>query len=202
MQRIRRYLRSTGRYGPSPFLVGHYGGLGEIAQGFCRTAAVSGATYILGHNVSSVQTSGDGAADRKYKIELEGLEETLTCDLIITSPGYPSPEEPSTVAGTSGHPTSSPGYPVARAAAILDRPLTFSSPEAPQEGATDLAVPDEAEAELTEDQSPQRQELDTALLVFPPSSVPGGSAQAAANALFTGEGSMSSPRGRCTSSIP
>lgn len=36
LQRIQRYLRSSGRYGDSPFIIGHYGGLGEIAQGFCR----------------------------------------------------------------------------------------------------------------------------------------------------------------------
>jgi RAB protein geranylgeranyltransferase component A len=36
LRRARRYLRSMGRYGPSPFLVGLYGGAGEVAQGFCR----------------------------------------------------------------------------------------------------------------------------------------------------------------------
>ena len=36
LARTRRYLRSIGRYGPSAFLVGQYGGAGEIAQGFCR----------------------------------------------------------------------------------------------------------------------------------------------------------------------
>lgn len=34
--RARRYLRSMGRYGPSAFLVGQYGGAGEVAQGYCR----------------------------------------------------------------------------------------------------------------------------------------------------------------------
>lgn len=34
--RARRYLRSIGRYGPSAFLVGQYGGAGEVAQGYCR----------------------------------------------------------------------------------------------------------------------------------------------------------------------
>ncbi|KAF8760007.1 GDP dissociation inhibitor [Rhizoctonia solani] len=42
--RTRTYLRSVGRYGPSPFLIGHYGGAGELAQGFCRTCAVQGGT--------------------------------------------------------------------------------------------------------------------------------------------------------------
>lgn len=36
LQRTRRYLRSVGRYGPGAFLVGQYGGAGEVAQGFCR----------------------------------------------------------------------------------------------------------------------------------------------------------------------
>lgn len=36
LKRARRYLRSMGRYGPSAFLVGQYGGAGEVAQGFCR----------------------------------------------------------------------------------------------------------------------------------------------------------------------
>ena len=34
--RARRYLESVGRYGPGAFLVGQYGGAGEVAQGFCR----------------------------------------------------------------------------------------------------------------------------------------------------------------------
>lgn len=34
--RARRYIRSIGRYGPRAFLVGQYGGAGEVAQGFCR----------------------------------------------------------------------------------------------------------------------------------------------------------------------
>lgn len=36
LARTRRYLRSVGRYGSGAFLVGQYGGAGEVAQGFCR----------------------------------------------------------------------------------------------------------------------------------------------------------------------
>ncbi|WVQ74521.1 hypothetical protein IAR50_004122 [Cryptococcus sp. DSM 104548] len=53
--RTRRYLRSIGRYGPSSFLVGQYGGAGEVAQGFCRGCAVFGGTYVLGP--ASIPTS-------------------------------------------------------------------------------------------------------------------------------------------------
>ncbi|KAH7344118.1 GDP dissociation inhibitor-domain-containing protein [Rhizoctonia solani] len=63
--RTRTYLRSVGRYGPSPFLIGHYGGAGELAQGFCRTCAVGGGTYVLGRKVVSItkheeQGQGEG----------------------------------------------------------------------------------------------------------------------------------------------
>ncbi|OWZ50998.1 rab escort protein [Cryptococcus neoformans Tu259-1] len=48
LMKTRRYLKSLGRYGPSAFLVGQYGGAGEVAQGFCRGCAVYGGTYVLG----------------------------------------------------------------------------------------------------------------------------------------------------------
>ncbi|KAI5474772.1 Rab escort protein [Pseudohyphozyma bogoriensis] len=37
-----------GRYGPSPFLVGHYGGAGDLVGGFSRICAVWGGGQILG----------------------------------------------------------------------------------------------------------------------------------------------------------
>lgn len=36
LEKTQRYLKSLGRYGNAPFLVGLYGGGSEIAQGFCR----------------------------------------------------------------------------------------------------------------------------------------------------------------------
>ncbi|PVF99147.1 FAD/NAD(P)-binding domain-containing protein [Serendipita vermifera] len=48
LSRLQKYIVSTGRHGNSPFLIGHFGGAGELAQGFCRTCAVSGGVYILG----------------------------------------------------------------------------------------------------------------------------------------------------------
>lgn len=45
--RIRRFLMSFNIYGNFPVLVLKYGGPGEISQGFCRSAAVGGATYKL-----------------------------------------------------------------------------------------------------------------------------------------------------------
>ncbi|VEU19381.1 DEKNAAC100882 [Brettanomyces naardenensis] len=47
LSRVRRYLVSFNIYGNFPTLYSKYGGPGEISQGFCRSAAVAGATYKL-----------------------------------------------------------------------------------------------------------------------------------------------------------
>lgn len=52
-QRIRRFLISFDVYGPFPVLYSKYGGAGEISQGFCRSAAVAGATYKLNEKLVS-----------------------------------------------------------------------------------------------------------------------------------------------------
>ncbi|BGP29112.1 hypothetical protein JCM10296v2_000850 [Rhodotorula toruloides] len=36
LHRIRSIIHAVGRYGPSPFLVGHYGGAGDLVGGFSR----------------------------------------------------------------------------------------------------------------------------------------------------------------------
>jgi Rab proteins geranylgeranyltransferase component A len=47
LSRIKRYLVSLDVYGNFPALFSMYGSAGELAQGFCRSAAVAGATYKL-----------------------------------------------------------------------------------------------------------------------------------------------------------
>ncbi|ODV83790.1 hypothetical protein CANARDRAFT_29767 [[Candida] arabinofermentans NRRL YB-2248] len=53
MSRIRRYLISFNVYGNFPALYSKFGGPGEISQGFCRSAAVAGATYKLDTTLQS-----------------------------------------------------------------------------------------------------------------------------------------------------
>ncbi|CCU97829.1 unnamed protein product [Malassezia sympodialis ATCC 42132] len=73
MERTRRTLRGYGRYGPSPFLVGQYGGAGELAQGFCRASAVHGGVFILGHAVTALRR--DGSA---WSVRLDGIDVPFT----------------------------------------------------------------------------------------------------------------------------
>ncbi|RPD62128.1 FAD/NAD(P)-binding domain-containing protein [Lentinus tigrinus ALCF2SS1-7] len=201
MQRIRQYLRSAGRYGASPFLVGHYGGLGETAQGFCRTSAVKGGTYILGRRVVSVESSPDDSTkDEKststshsYSVKLIDFDERLTAKVLVSSPDY----VPTSLGGNTSTSKQS-AYAVARCVAIIDKPLVFTPSEVPEDTpSTDTDGPtDGPEDEPSEKPEPPSYDVDTALLVFPPGCLQNGSTTTAVHALVTGEGSMSAPRGR------
>ena len=171
LKRVRHYFLSSGRYGPSPFLIGHYGGLGELVQGFCRVSAVNGSTYILSHTTSS--TLAKPLASRRYSFSLNGLEESIDCDLLISSIESPDPRNADAVTA------------VARCIAIVDNPLIFVTPE--------------VETPLEGSPQPVATAVDTALVIFPPSTLPGGSETAAAHVFVTGEGSMSAPKGNCMS---
>ncbi|GAV47728.1 hypothetical protein ZYGR_0I00240 [Zygosaccharomyces rouxii] len=67
LQRIRRCLSSFDVYGPFSVLYSKYGGPGELSQGFCRSAAVGGATYKLNETLTSYDPNtkmalfGDGS---------------------------------------------------------------------------------------------------------------------------------------------
>ncbi|KAJ7031084.1 FAD/NAD-P-binding domain-containing protein [Mycena alexandri] len=185
LHRLRRYLRSAGRYGASPFLVGHYGSSGEIAQGFCRTAAVSGAVYILGRNLSEMTIS---SSDHQHVVQLDDFDGRLTASLVIHgssyAPLYASPVPPPQVL-SAPFSALSPNYPVARCVAIIDRPLSLGVP------ATQSVEGEEAA------DAPPPPVPDTAVIVFPPGSLSnGGSSTAPATVLIVGEGTMSCPKGK------
>ncbi|KAL1702914.1 GDP dissociation inhibitor-domain-containing protein [Schizophyllum commune] len=101
LARLRTHLRSAGRYGPSPFLLPHYGGPGELAQAFCRAAAVGGAVYILGRDYQ-IESTAD-----KHTLTIDEVPDVLTADLLIHHV-----EDPSLI-------------PIARAIAIIARPISF-----------------------------------------------------------------------------
>ncbi|KAF9456093.1 GDP dissociation inhibitor-domain-containing protein [Collybia nuda] len=200
LDRIRRYLRSAGRYGPSPFLVGHYGGTGDIAQGFCRAAAVSGAVYILGRNLTSIRYNNPQDLisvqhqPGRYSITLQDFPDTLTCNVIISSftdiplelRGDINYLAPST--SENLHSSST----VVRCIAIIDRPIYFPPTEVIR-GSINESEPFD---ETTRAPPPAPQIIDAGVLVFPPSTIRGGSTTMAATLLITGEGTMSTPKGK------
>lgn len=191
LKRIRRYLRSTGRYGPSPFLIGHYGGAGELAQGFCRTSAVGGATYVLGRQIKHItRTAKSESGAREYTLELDDFGEQLHADVLVSSPDYIPPELLTPISASSSKLVH-----IAHCVAIIDRPISFNSSTSTPDASEDSQGAFEDKAGPSE--PAQNSQVDTALLVFSPGSVPSGSKTAAVNALITGEGSLCAPRGNC-----
>lgn len=179
--------------------MGHYGGIGEIAQGFCRTAAVAGATYILGRQIVSVERSeSPSTKQKKYRLQLEDLPETVNCDVLVSSHDHAGalPSHATSIA-TVPPSTSRIECAWARCVAVLGRPLSFSMlhapSEAPEEVPQDETKGEDAESFL----SSSKKEVDTAVLVFPPSVVPTGSQSAAVHVLVTGEASVACPREKC-----
>ncbi|KAI0056682.1 FAD/NAD-P-binding domain-containing protein [Artomyces pyxidatus] len=205
LQRLRSYLRSSGRYGSSPFLVGHYGGLGEIAQGFCRVSAVNSGVYILDRPIRSIISSsnsventatptGDFSPSRrdKYVVELEDFPEPMTADLIISSASL-LPEGLRETAHFLPQQTSSTVLSRARCIAIIDRPISFpTSLRADEDPSPEPASVADTNPVPSVDNSP----VDTSVVVFPPSSLEGGSSTSAVHAFITGQGSMSAPQGK------
>ncbi|QPG76983.1 hypothetical protein FOA43_004377 [Brettanomyces nanus] len=79
LSRIRRYLVSFNIYGNFPTLYSKYGGPGEISQGFCRSAAVAGATYKLESTLQSFD------ADTKTATFTDGSKVKVT-EKVVFSP--------------------------------------------------------------------------------------------------------------------
>ncbi|ODV98535.1 hypothetical protein PACTADRAFT_64622 [Pachysolen tannophilus NRRL Y-2460] len=79
LSRVKRYLSSFEVYGSFPVMFSKYGGPGEISQGFCRSAAVAGATYKLDTGLVSYDPNS------KIAIFTDGSKVHVT-EKIICSP--------------------------------------------------------------------------------------------------------------------
>ncbi|KXN86331.1 Rab proteins geranylgeranyltransferase component A [Leucoagaricus sp. SymC.cos] len=197
LPRIKRYLCSVGRYGSSPFLVGHYGGVGEISQGFCRTAAVNGAVYILGRHITSISTNTDRVQSEnptpqtdvatrplRYSVVLEDIPEPLHANVILGPVAYVPPQIDShslRAVKPSSFQTAYSMKSVLRCVAIVEHPIELRTPS---------HNPKRKEVNITD------KNLDTAVMVFPPGSLDNGSSDSSVVVLMTGEGTLSAPKGK------
>lgn len=212
LQRLRGYLRSSGRYGPSPFLIGHYGCIGDISQGFCRAAAVSGAVYILGREIKSISrasqalplTSDEGVLNLEavqpfnFHIELDDFPDILESSMLISSSSFLPNDFAVNQLASSKTDTSSRGIIIARSIIIIDKGISLKPPPPASQEASPREESSEEEEGSTTDQVPLDHEpTDTGVLVFPPSTVAGGSSTHSATVLLVGEGSMATPKGKC-----
>jgi hypothetical protein len=78
LKRTRRYIKSIGRYGSGAFLVGQYGGAGEIAQGFCRYVPLSSLPALEDWG----RRSTDEAGHVRYLAELMSSGRNLSRSLL------------------------------------------------------------------------------------------------------------------------
>ena len=206
LARLRSYLRSAGRYGASPFLVGHYGGLGEISQGFCRVSAVNGGVYILDRRIEEIATPTSASGD-KFVVNLDDVPGPLTADVLVAA----RDQLPLSLHPSPAHDTHT--SPIARCIAVIDKPILFPPLLSSEEGQGDeveteptTSGGDESLGQSPEStaqpESPAEESfVDTSLVVFPPCSVNGGSSTNAAQAFTTGAGTLSAPQGKCEESL-
>ncbi|KIJ70643.1 hypothetical protein HYDPIDRAFT_105386 [Hydnomerulius pinastri MD-312] len=191
LHRVRSCLRSTGRYGSSPFLVGYYGGSGEIAQGFCRSAAVNGGVYILGRRISNIVINEplspgdhDQESSYRYSVELDDFPDPLRSSCLLSSPSH-VPDYlrlHATRIPTSDNCSPSASHhrvlAMARCIVIVDGAV---SP--PRLNGSDDVPHSEGES-------------DSLLVVFPPGSLNQGSMISSVHVLTAGPGTMSAPTGK------
>ncbi|KLO17500.1 FAD/NAD(P)-binding domain-containing protein [Schizopora paradoxa] len=186
LKRLRTFLRSSGKYGPSPFLVGLFGGLGELSQGFCRSCAVSGGTYMLNQGIESIAPSSSQPSNpsenarNSFRLTLSGAPETMACKLIVSSRDFSRYLPNTDVESTQG---SSEQEITAYGIVVLKTSISLNS-------FSDDGTPDE---ESSSDE-PEKI-IDAGMLVFPPGELVAGNAPGAVNVLINGEGVSSCPRG-------
>lgn len=185
MTRAKSHMSSVGRYGNSAYLVGQYGGAGELAQGYCRASAVKGGMFILAHKIKSARRVRE---DTKWEIGIDGIDEAVTADCIVSSNemlhelGIQGTESDPETASKRQHKA------LYKAILVLDKAICFT-----KLGSGEAAT---GEADAKDGGSVDSQDLppETGLVVFPPGSIDGNTNTI--TVLMMGEGTFSCPKGQ------
>lgn len=198
MERIKTHIDSVGRYGNSSYLVGQYGGAGEMAQCFCRAAAVQGATFVLSHRIERLEKV---EGPRSWKLKLEGVDGETSTDFVVGDADCLRQRLPRKGAAAR---RGKKGRTMMKGVLVLDRSIPFDDPSSSSASSTAAEEEQDKEGEEKEDGgvSPSegvssKQKLpppETALIVFPPSEESGPNSSAV-TALQMGEGTFSCPKG-------
>ncbi|PWN35996.1 FAD/NAD(P)-binding domain-containing protein [Meira miltonrushii] len=184
MHRIQRHIVSVGRYGNSAYLVGQYGGAGEMAQCFSRASAVQGGTFVLAHKIKQlVRIQGKTEEQPKegilprWNIALDGIDGSCQAGCVIGDTDMLHRVNPAAS-------SSKPGGTSRQAMGILllDRGMRINpSPTTTDAEGNAIPIPPPPE---------------TALVVFPPLDDGSDSGKIGSVwALQMGEGTFSCPKG-------
>ncbi|KAH8924451.1 hypothetical protein BT69DRAFT_1333000 [Atractiella rhizophila] len=129
--KLHHNLTSIGVYGsiPSPFLVGNYGGMGELVEGFSRSAAVQGAVQVLEARWTISGEDGEGKVE--VEVELPGMvgAEAEREKVKVTVGRIVGDEEllQSSLAKEEGEKRKEEEVRMARGIVIIDRPFWTAS---------------------------------------------------------------------------
>lgn len=189
VRRLRKYIASNGRFGRSPFLLGQYGGVGEIIQGFCRcaqvppnelppeyltfpltlrvtnrVAAVFGAVHMLGRPIASLNIPPSEAQRVTIKFQ---EDEIYTANCVVSSKSEEFCDRQQSLRIMH------------RAIVVLSRPVRI---------ALDSTANEDLEAKT---------QIENSMFVIPPEALATGQPQTPVFALLAGEGSFSAPAGQC-----
>ncbi|XP_073811629.1 rab escort protein [Musca autumnalis] len=86
MERTKKFLKSLGRYGNTPFIFPMYG-CGEIPQCFCRLCAVFGGIYCLKRQINAVNV--DESA-QTVSIEVDGQHQVQAKNIVCSTSNLPA----------------------------------------------------------------------------------------------------------------
>ena len=78
---IKEFLTSFGTYGHSSHIFAQFGGTSDIIQGYCRSSAVNGSTFMLDKKIESLFKSND-----KFNLKLNEFDEPFTSKHLIVNP--------------------------------------------------------------------------------------------------------------------
>lgn len=183
LRRVSTHLRSTGRYGNSAYLVPQYGGAGELAQGYCRVAAVHGATFVLGKAINELSRSASDT-DAAWKVRLHDVDEEFTVQQVIGPPEKLRLDASKASAITQGSVTSAKTL---QGILVLDRGIRIPSAVPSNHSSDSVAPADDGDKEAP---------IETGLVVFPPGSLGEQVNAATVTALVLGEGTFCCPKGQ------
>lgn len=200
MERIKTHIESVGRYGNSAYLVGQYGGAGEMAQCFCRAAAVQGATFVLDHAIERLEKVGE--KEGSWKLKLQGVEGETLVDCVVGDAECLNKKVPKRTAKASSASREAKRQRSTtrmRGILVLDRSIPFDDPSFSPSSTmySESRNGAEEDGEVTSGEGRTKQKPlppETALIVFPPDEAV-SQAGAAVTALQMGEGTFSCPKG-------
>lgn len=143
-------------------------------QDVSRASAVNGAVYVLGHRILSLGLP-DESQSLPASIELEGVPDILTADIVITD------QKHLLHAGNIAFPPES-ACRYACAILVLDQPMNVPIPKPPEGEDKEVS-------------------LDSCIVTFPPGSLSNGVSRNVVRALQMGQETLSCPSDKCTLSI-